>query len=126
MFLLLSLLFYSIAPLSRFHEWIYIRQFKRGGVEDEAWKFFAVCIPVCVIGAPLGTLIGSYFHRLVLAACIYITDTVQLIGALVVVEPWTSKNTDTPLHLMLTSGAILVAGAIFFFILAHLVCYVKK
>ncbi len=103
------------------HKWVYCRQFKQGGVEDEAWKFFAVCVPVCVIGAPLGALIGSYFHRLVLAACIYITDTVQLIGALVVVEPWTSKKTDTPLHLILTSGGILLSGAIFFAILAHVV-----
>ncbi len=77
---------------------------------------------MCVVGAPLGALIGSYFHRLVLATCIYITDTAQLIGALVVVEPWTSKNTDTPLHLMLTSGGILLSGAIFFCLLAYVVC----
>ncbi len=77
---------------------------------------------MCVVVAPLGALIGSYFHPLVLATCIYITDTVQLIGALVVVEPWTSKNTDTLLHLMLTSGGILLSGAIFFYLLAHVVC----
>lgn len=50
-----------------------------------------------VEGAPLGSLLGSHFHRLVLASLIYITDGVQFIGALVIVRPWTYDKTDTPL-----------------------------
>lgn len=96
------------------------REFKMGGVEEDAWGFFAVCIPIVVFGAPLGSLLGSHFHRLVLAGFVYVTDTAQLILALVVVRPWLSaddggkKDNDDPLHLTLTSGAILVSGAIFF------------
>lgn len=96
------------------------REFVLGGVEKDAWGFFAVCVPIVVIGAPLGSLVGSHFHRLVLAAFVYVTDTAQLILALVVVKPWLhadnggKKDNDDPLHLSLTSLAILVSGAIFF------------
>lgn len=48
-------------------------------------------------GAPLGSLLGSHLHRLVLASFIYITDGVQFIGALVIVKPWSAEKTDTPL-----------------------------
>ena len=48
-------------------------------------------------GAPLGSLVGSHLHRLVLASFIYITDSVQFIGALIIVKPWTNETTDTPL-----------------------------
>jgi len=96
------------------------RQFAMGGVQEPAWGFFAVCVPIVVIGAPLGSLVGSHFHRLVLAAFVYVTDTAQLVLALVVVKPWVhvddggKKDNDDPLHLTLTSAAILVSGAIFF------------
>ena len=79
-----------------------------------------MCVPIVVIGAPLGSLVGSHFHRLVLAAFVYITDTAQLILALIVVKPWLhaddggKKDNDDPLHLTLTSAAILLSGAIFF------------
>lgn len=48
-------------------------------------------------GAPLGSLLGSHLHRLVLAAMIYITDGVQFIGALAIVRPWSHHRTTTPL-----------------------------
>ena len=44
------------------------RQFVQGGVEHHAWGFLAVCAPVVVIGAPLGSVVGSHFHRLTLAS----------------------------------------------------------
>lgn len=92
------------------------REFYMGGVENDAWGFFAVCVPIVVIGAPLGSVIGSHFHRLVLASMVYITDTVQLVAALAIVKPWQKqgKKVSDPLHLSLTSLAILLSGAIFF------------
>ncbi|CAM9306688.1 unnamed protein product [Choristocarpus tenellus] len=95
------------------------RHYGMGGVEEDAIGFFAVCVPVVVIGAPLGSLLGSHFHRLVLASLVYLTDGVQLIGALIIVEPWTDKKTTTPRRLTISSAAILIAGAIFFSILAR-------
>ncbi|CBJ29008.1 conserved unknown protein [Ectocarpus siliculosus] len=95
------------------------RQLAMGGVEPEAVRFFTVCVPVVVIGAPLGSLLGSHLHRLVLAAMIYITDGVQFIGALVIVRPWSYHRTTTPLKLSLSSAAILVVGSIVFYLLAR-------
>merc|ERR1712167_497973 len=57
-----------------------------------AWEFFCVCAPIVVVGAPLGSVLGSYVHRLVLAAFVYATDFVQLIGALIVVQPWSREK----------------------------------
>jgi len=96
------------------------RQFAMGGVEDEAWGYFAVCVPIVVIGAPLGALLGSHAHRLTLAGVIYVLDAAQLITALVVIQPWTTLKTDTPLHLSMTSLAVFVTGLFFFRVLAWL------
>ena len=95
------------------------RQFGMGGVEEDAWGFFAVCVPIVVIGAPLGAFFGSYAHRLTLASVIYIIDAAQLIGALVVIQPWTTLKTDTPLHLSLTSTALFLVGLVFFHLLSR-------
>ena len=34
-----------------------------GGAEQEAWEYMAVCVPIVVLCAPMGSLIASYFHR---------------------------------------------------------------
>ncbi|CAB9513483.1 Sulfite exporter TauE/SafE [Seminavis robusta] len=90
------------------------RQFGMGGVEEEAWGFFAVCVPIVVIGAPVGAFLGSYAHRLTLAAVIYIIDAAQLIGALVVIQPWSN------FHLSVTSLVLFVSGLTFFWLLSWL------
>ena len=99
------------------------RQFVMGGVEHHAWGFFAVCAPVVVIGAPLGTAIGTHFHRLTLAAMVYIIDTAQLFGAVYVVRPWLHKDdggkTDQPVLLSVLTALIFVCGAIFFRFLSN-------
>ena len=56
-----------------------------GGVEEEAWGYLIVCVPIVVIFAPLGSIVSSHFHRQVLAALVYILDTVALVTALVVI-----------------------------------------
>ncbi len=38
-------------------------------VSIDAWEFVGVCVPVVVIGAPLGSLIGTHFHRQVSTEC---------------------------------------------------------
>ena len=32
-------------------------------VSTEAWEYLAVCVPIVVIGAPCGSMLGSHFHR---------------------------------------------------------------
>lgn len=50
------------------------------GAEEEAWKFLAVCVPIVVFFAPFGSFLSSHFHRQVLAALIYILDTIALVS----------------------------------------------
>lgn len=58
----------------------------------------ACVLPNCALpGAPLGSLLGSHLHRLVLASFVYVTDGVQFVGALAIVRPWSYHKTDTPL-----------------------------
>lgn len=96
------------------------REFAQGGVEPDAWGFLLVCAPIVCIGAPLGSVLGSFVHRLVLAWAVYITDTVQLVGAIVIVRPWIKQNKpglEQPAHLAGTSAAIFFSGLLFFYAL---------
>ena len=43
--------------------------------------FVIVTAPVVMLMAPLGSLLGTHFHRQVLAALIYILDTISLVTA---------------------------------------------
>lgn len=100
----------------------WVRALLQGGVERNAWGYFAVAAPIVTLGAPMGSLIGSHLHRLALAATIYMTDTVQVIIAFVVVKPWLKSNEigkGNPLLLCLTSGLIVIFGAIFFKFLSN-------
>ncbi|GMH63798.1 hypothetical protein TrST_g12049 [Triparma strigata] len=73
-------------------------------LSQDCLRFFLVCVPIVVFGAPMGSLLGSYFDRKMLAKFVYVTDTVQFVCALVtslalrgvgewVVEVPTSLNT---------------------------------
>uniref|UniRef100_A0A7S3JS29 Membrane transporter protein n=1 Tax=Aureoumbra lagunensis TaxID=44058 RepID=A0A7S3JS29_9STRA len=108
---------------------IYTKFHPDEGFHELVWEFFVVCAPIVVIGAPLGSIIGSIVHRLVLASFIYVTDAVQLAGALYVVRPWTTEKCHNrpdkpgrpspdcrPLHLCWTSALIFVSGLVAFYI----------
>ena len=49
------------------------------GAEEDAWSFLAVCVPIVVFFAPFGSFLASHFHRQVLAALIYILDSIALV-----------------------------------------------
>ncbi|KAK3741467.1 hypothetical protein QZH41_002864 [Actinostola sp. cb2023] len=87
----------------------YWRQIMMTGISTEAWEFAGVCVPIVVLGAPFGSVIGTHFHRLVLAALIYIIDTVALVSAfsLVPLTPW----------LIGISVIIIVVGFVLFFVI---------
>ena len=84
----------------------YWRQVMQQAVSVEAYRFLAVCVPIVVLGAPLGSVIGSYFHRQVLAGLNYIIDTVALVSAFVIVPLTTA--------LIGASVGIVVFGFVFF------------
>ncbi|CAH1778846.1 unnamed protein product, partial [Owenia fusiformis] len=74
----------------------------------DAFHYLLVCIPIVVIGAPMGSVIGSYLHRLVLASFVYIITTAALIGSFVVIRPL------TPDLIGLAVGIVVGGGLIFF------------
>ena len=90
----------------------YWRQVMMQAVHINAFYYLAVCAPIVVLGAPLGSVIGSHFHRQVLAYLIYILDTVALISAFVIV-----KLNGT---LMAVSFGIIFFGFTFFGFLSYL------
>lgn len=55
-------------------------------VSFEAREFLYACMPIVVVGAPLGSILGSHLHRLTLAWIVYFIDTLQLIGAYALVD----------------------------------------
>ena len=64
---------------------VYWRRVIMNTVSQEAWEFLAVAVQIVVIGTPFGTVLGTHFHRQVLASFVYILDTVSLILAFVLV-----------------------------------------
>jgi len=89
----------------------YWRQFMtETGVEEEAWGYLAVCVPVVVVFAPLGSIVASHFHRQVLAALVYILDTIALVTALVVLP--------ITMELGVLSGCLLFGGFVLFFLMS--------
>ena len=75
------------------------------GMEPVAFNFLIVCVPIVVVGAPLGALVSSYLHRLVLAAFVYITDTTQFVAAFIIV-PQTVILATTSVVVVLLGGAL--------------------
>ncbi len=41
----------------------YWREVMLQAISTEAWEYLAVCVPIVVIGAPCGSMLGSHFHR---------------------------------------------------------------
>ena len=56
----------------------------------------------------MGSLLGSYFDRKMLAKFVYVTDTVQFVCALVIVRPWNHPD------LWISSLSLLLAALLFF------------
>lgn len=82
----------------------YWRHLIQCGISQLAWEYFSVSgetlicyrglsmqdkllVPVVVICAPLGSLIASHFHRLVLATFIYVLEIAAVIGFLATRPP---------------------------------------
>ena len=80
-------------------------------ISSEAYCYLAVCVPIVVLGAPIGSVIGSHFHRQVLASLVYISDTVALISAYAIVPV-------TKILIGLSVG-IIAFGFLFFGLMAY-------
>ncbi|KAK0395728.1 hypothetical protein QR680_001400 [Steinernema hermaphroditum] len=58
------------------------RQLIMGDVSDLAWEYWSISVPVVVVCAPLGSLLASHFHRLTLAAFVYVLEVLAVVGYL--------------------------------------------
>ncbi|CAH1801306.1 unnamed protein product [Owenia fusiformis] len=85
------------------------RQLMMTTVSQDAWDYLAVCVPIVVIGAPLGSVLSSHFHRLVLASLVYVLDAAALISAFIIVPL-------SPALIGLSVG-IIVFGFVFFYLI---------
>uniref|UniRef100_A0A915D6P6 Magnesium transporter n=1 Tax=Ditylenchus dipsaci TaxID=166011 RepID=A0A915D6P6_9BILA len=84
----------------------YWRQLIMSDVSQLAWEYFAVSVPVVVICAPLGSLLGSHFHRLVLAGFIYVLEIAAVVGFLC----------TRPDPILVVVGIIIVCVSFVFFL----------
>ena len=81
-------------------------------IHIDSYYYLAVCAPIVVLGAPLGSVIGSHFHRQVLASFNYLTDTVALISGFAIVKQ--------DAILIGVSIGIILFGFVFFGVLCYL------
>jgi hypothetical protein len=96
------------------------KQFYRNDINENTWNLWLCCVPVVVIGAPLGAIISSHMHRLTLAYLVYILDSAQLISAIAIIKPWSHNHTSTPLELTLSSIILLICCLCLFTLLAKI------
>jgi len=89
----------------------YWRQLLMSEVSELAWEYFSVSVPIVVICAPLGSLLASHFHRLVLAYMVYILEMVAVIGFLITGPPW---------RLVGIGAGIITFGFFFFFTISKI------
>ncbi|HYW34332.1 MAG TPA: sulfite exporter TauE/SafE family protein [Balneolaceae bacterium] len=90
----------------------FLHFFILGDMQTQAINFWLVCIPICVIGAPMGAFIISKVNRISIAYLLYTLITVQFIAALFIISP----------HGMLLAASFItfVVGMVIFFVLTRI------
>ena len=83
------------------------------GEFDVLWKFVSVCIPVVVIGAPIGAHIPTILNRHQISYLLYFLSTFQFISACAIVKPW-SKPAPHGVGTIVASGITLIGGSLYF------------
>ncbi|PIO62555.1 hypothetical protein TELCIR_15882 [Teladorsagia circumcincta] len=84
---------------------VYYRVVWEDGVSPLALDYIKITIPVAVTLAPLGSFLGSHFHRKVLATFIYVLESLAVIGFLI-----TKPTTE-----LIVVGACIILFGFFFF-----------
>uniref|UniRef100_A0A1I7W9L5 Membrane transporter protein n=1 Tax=Heterorhabditis bacteriophora TaxID=37862 RepID=A0A1I7W9L5_HETBA len=75
---------------------VYYRAIWRAEVSELAWDYIKVTVPVAVTLAPFGSFLGSHFHRQILAALIYILETLAVLGFLATGPPFILGKKSKP------------------------------
>jgi uncharacterized membrane protein YfcA len=80
-------------------------------MQTAAISYWLVCIPVVMIGAPLGAWVISSLRRITIAIGLYSIIIIQFIGAVLIIQPG--------LQMMLFSAGIFAFGLLLFFVLTR-------
>ncbi|KAA3625500.1 MAG: hypothetical protein DWQ08_09290, partial [Proteobacteria bacterium] len=78
----------------------------------EAWSYWAACVPVVVIGAPLGALFIRNRSRHFVAAFLYLSIGAQYLWALAIIEQTVRLTT--------LSLAVLAISLLFYYAITRL------
>lgn len=81
------------------------------GMALDAWNYWLVCIPIVVVGAPLGAWFIRTKSRLFIARLLYVSIVIQYLGALYVLP--------MNMNLVLFSATILAIGILSFWMAVH-------
>ncbi|KAK6743456.1 hypothetical protein RB195_010611 [Necator americanus] len=84
---------------------VYYRTVWEGHVSPLALDYIKCTVPVAVTLAPVGSFLGSHFHRKVLATFIYVLESLAVTGFLI---------TRPPPALVLVGTCIIIMGFLFF------------
>ncbi len=86
-----------------------LHQFIIGDMAPVVYNYWLVCIPVCILGAPLGAYVVSQAKRLHIINFLCFIILVQFIGAVLIIKPAG--------ELLIFSIAAFLAGIVIFFLL---------
>ncbi|KAK5981303.1 hypothetical protein GCK32_005539 [Trichostrongylus colubriformis] len=89
---------------------MYCRAVWYANVSEITFEYLKVTIPVAVTMAPVGSFLGSHFHRQVLACFVYVLEVLSLVGFLI---------TGPPMPLVLFGAGIIVVSFFFFYVISR-------
>ena len=81
-----------------------------GGMAEEAWNYWWVCVPIVVVGAPFGARFIRNRSRLFVAGILYVSIAIQFVAGLLII-PQT-------VGLILLSVSVFTGGVILFRLMA--------
>ena len=86
----------------------------KGGIQSdmatEAWNYWWVCVPIVVVGAPMGARFIRNKSRLFVAGILYVSIAIQFIAGLIII--------DQTLPLLAYSATVFGLGLLLFFRMA--------
>ncbi|VDO22050.1 unnamed protein product [Haemonchus placei] len=88
---------------------LYCRAVWYANVSELTYEYLKVTIPVAVTMAPVGSFLGSHFHRQVLACFVYVLEALSLLGFLI---------TGPPIFLVVLGAGIIVVAFFFFYVIS--------
>lgn len=87
--------------------------FMEGGMASDAWGYWYACVPIVVVGAPLGAWFIKNKSRHFISMILYVSILIQFVSAIFIIKVYQKPQ------LMLFSTAIFLTGVAFFWVLSR-------